>query len=248
MEKHILINRLWSRIYLPENQIEEIVIGVHGFAGDKESSVLILLANELNKQNKALISFDLPCHGENDNTQTLNLFDCLNSIKIVFDYVKGNYKNIPISVFATSFGGYLTLNYLSKNNENLHKLILRAPAVYMYSILENVILPEHNFTKNDLNKTINLGYEKSLLVNNKFLSDLKNTNLEKAQTTNNFIYILQGKQDDVVNPDDNDRFFNKYYPNKHKFIYFKNANHRFKNPGELKKIISDTLSILNNEE
>jgi esterase/lipase len=111
-----------------------------------------------------------------------------------------------------------------------------------------VILPEHNFTTEDLNKTIDLGYENSLLINNRFLSDLENTSLEKAQTTNNFIYILQGKRDEVVNPSDNDRFFNKYYPNNHKFIYFENANHRFKNPGELEKIISDTLSILNNEE
>ena len=248
MEKHILINGLWSRIYLPENQVNEIVIGVHGFAGDKESSVLIVLANELNKHNKALISFDLPCHGENDKTKVLNLSDCISSIKTIFDYVKENYTNIPISVFATSFGGYLTLNYLSKNNEDLHKLILRAPAVYMHKILETVILPEHNFKKEDLNKTINLGYENPLLVDNKFLMDLQNLNLENSKTTSHFLYILQGKQDDVVNPDDNAKFFNKYYPNQHKFIYFENADHRFKKPGELEKIISDTLSILNDEE
>ena len=248
MEKHILINGLWSRIYLPENQINEIVIGVHGFAGDKESSVLIVLANELNKHNKALISFDLPCHGENDKAQILNLTNCINSIKTIFDYVKENFANIPISVFATSFGGYLTLNYLSKNNEHLHKLILRAPAIYMHKILETVILPEHNFNKEDLNKTINLGYENPLLVDNKFLVDLQNLNLENSKTTNHFLYILQGKQDDVVNPNDNAKFFNNYYPNQHKIIYFENADHRFKKPGELEKIISDTLSILNDEE
>ena len=248
MEKHVLINGLWSRIYLPENEIKEIIIGVHGFAGDKESSVLILLANELNKQNKALISFDLPCHGENDNTQVLNLNDCINSIKTIFDYVKENYKNIPISVFATSFGGYLTLKYLSNNKEDLHKLILRAPAVYMHKILETVILPEHEFTKEDLKNTINLGYANPLLVDSKFLSDLENTALENTQTTNHFLYIMQGKQDDVVNPDDNARFFTKFYPNQHKFIYFENADHRFKKPGELEKIIADSLTILNDEE
>ena len=248
MEKHILINNLWSRIYLPENEIKEIVIGVHGFAGDKESSVLILLANELHKQNKALLSFDLPCHGENDKSQLLKLSDCIDSIKIIFDYVKENFKNIPISVFATSFGGYLTLHYLSQNPENLHKLILRAPAIYMGKILENVILPEHGFSTEDLKNTLNLGYANPLLVNDKFLKDLKDTTLETTQTTGHFLYILQGKQDDVVNPDDNDRFFKKFYPNQHKFIYFENADHRFKKPGELEKIIADSLSILNDEE
>ena len=120
--------------------------------------------------------------------------------------------------------------------------------MYMHKILETVILPEHNFKKEDLNKTINLGYENPLLVDNKFLMDLQNLNLENSKTTNHFLYILQGKQDDVVNPDDNAKFFNKYYPNQHKFIYFENADHRFKKPGELEKIISDTLSILNDEE
>ncbi len=248
MEKHILINNLWSRIYLPENEINEIVIGIHGFAGDKESSVLILLADELNKQNKALLSFDLPCHGENDKSQILKLSDCIDSIKIIFEYVKENYVNTPISVFATSFGGYLILNYLSENSENLHKLILRAPAIYMDKILEKVILPEHEFSTEDLKNIVNLGYANPLLVNDKFLNDLKETSLEAAQTTNHFLYILQGKQDDVVNPNDNDKFFKKFYPDQHKFIYFENADHRFKKPGELEKIISDSLSILNDEE
>ena len=246
MEKHILINNIWSRIYLPESNINEIIIGIHGFSGDKESSVLVRLAKEFNSQDKALICFDLPCHGENDNTKPLNLDECINSIKTIFDYVKNQYKSIPISVFATSFGGYLILNYLSRNDEDLHKLILRAPAVCIYNSLINVILPERGFTKSDLNKPINLGYERPILVDNKFIEDLNNSNLEHARTTKNFVYIIQGKKDDVVDYKDNDKFFTQHYPNRHKFIYFENADHRFKKPGELDRIVSETLAILNN--
>ena len=247
MEKHILINNLWSRIYLPKGRVKEVVIGVHGFAGDKESSVLIQLANNLVQQNIALVSFDLPCHGENDNSKVLRLTDCLESVETIFNYVKQNYANLPISVFATSFGGYLVLNHLSKHNENLHKLILRAPAIHIYKVLVEKILPEHNFTKSDLSKTINLGYSSQLLVDNKFVDDLENNSLENAIPTNNFIYVMQGKKDDVVNPEGNKTFFEKHYSNKHKFIYFENADHRFKNPGELDKIISDSMSIITNE-
>ena len=244
MEQHILINNIWSTIY-SNQQANEIVIGVHGFAGDKESSVLIQLAHELNKKNIALITFDLPCHGENDNSKPLSLDECLSSIETIFNYAKTNYPNTPISVFATSFGGYLTLNYLAQHNEKLHKIILRAPAIRMHDILMDVILPEHNFSKKDLDLTINLGYATQLLVDSKFVLDLKNLNLDNQPETNNFIYILQGKQDNVVNANDNISFFQKHYPNKHKFIFFENADHRFKKPGELEKIVSDTLSILN---
>ena len=248
MEKSIVIEGISSRIYLPETKINEIVVGVHGFAGDKESSVLIQLAKELNKQNKALISFDLPCHGENDNSKNLNLNECICSLKTIFKYVKQNYNGISVSVFATSFGGYLTLVYLSNNNECLNKVILRAPAIFMGDILENVILPEHNFSFFDLQKTVDLGYAKSLLIDDKFLLDLKNLSLEKENNINHFIYILQGRKDNVVNCDDNERFFNNHYPNKHKIIYFENADHRFKNVGELERIIKETLSILNEKK
>ena len=248
MEKSIVIEGISSRIYLPETKINEIVVGVHGFAGDKESSVLIQLAKELNKQNKALISFDLPCHGENDNSKNLNLNECICSLKTIFKYVKQNYNGISVSVFATSFGGYLTLVYLSNNNECLNKVILRAPAIFMGDILENVILPEHNFSFFDLQKTVDLGYAKSLLIDDKFLLDLKNLSLEKENNINHFIYILQGRKDNVVNCDDNERFFNNHYPNNHKIIYFENADHRFKNVGELERIIKETLSILNEKK
>ena len=247
MEKHLQINNLWSKIYLPEGEIKEIVIGIHGFSGDKESSVLTALGKEFTKHNLALICFDLPCHGENDNSQVLKLSDCFNSVKIIFDYVKSNFKDIPISVFATSFGGFLALSYLSQNIENLHKLILRAPAIHIHKILTNVILPEHNIKKEDLIHPVNLGYAKPIYVDSSFISDIKNADLEHISTTDHFIYILQGKQDDVVNAEDNANFFNKKYPDKHKFIYFENADHRFKKPGELEKIISDTIAILNNK-
>ena len=48
---------------LPKN-FDEIVIACHGFGGDKESSAIELLSNELYKENKGVISFDFPGHGE----------------------------------------------------------------------------------------------------------------------------------------------------------------------------------------
>ena len=64
-----------------------------------------------------------------------------------------------------------------------------------------------NFSKKDLDLTINLGYTTQLLVDSKFVLDLKNLNLENQPETKNFIYILQGKQDNVVNANDNISFF-----------------------------------------
>lgn len=244
MEKCIKIKDLDTKIYLPAEKIKEIVIGVHGFSGDKESSVLLTLAKKLTENNIALITFDLPCHGKNDNSKPLNLDACINSIGEAIDYAKTSYPNTPISIFATSFGGYLTLAYLSKHHEEINKLILRAPAIYMSKVLEETILPFNGFSANKIESVINLGYEQSLYIDKTFINDLRKLNLEQLPTINNFLHILQGKKDDIVNPKDNANFFNKHYKNNHNFYYFENADHRFKHPGELEKIIEITLEIL----
>lgn len=244
MEKHLVINGLWSRIYLPLGRVNEVVIGVHGFAGDKESSVLVTLAEKLNKQGKALLTFDLPSHGENDNTKILNLEECIESIGKVLEYVKNEYSNKPISFFSTSFGAFLTLSYLSERHENLHKIILRAPAIFMSEVLENVILPEHKVEINELKKVVNLGYEKPLLVDDKFLSDLKHNNLDNKPEILGKVYVLQGKLDTTVDPIKNQEFLEKHYLNNYELFYFENADHRFKKPGELEQIIKITLDVL----
>lgn len=245
MEKQIKINNLSASLYIPNESAKGVVIGIHGFSGDKESSVLIELSKHLNKNGVALVTFDLPCHGENDNSKILKLDECINSIKSIFEFTKSNFKNIPISVFATSFGGYLFLNYLSKSDEPLNKVILRAPAIYMAKVLINSFLKWRNLSKEDLKIPVNVGKEQELFIDETFLSDLHNNNLEKARPTDNFLYIIQGKKDDIVDPVQNEAFFKKLYPNKHKFIWFEDADHRFKKAGELDKIIAETMNILN---
>lgn len=114
----------------------------------------------------------------------------------------------------------------------------------MSKVLEENILPFNGFSADKIEDIINLGCEKQLLINSKFIHDLRNTNLDSLRPINNFIYILQGKKDNIVNPKDNEKFFNKFYKTNHKFYYFENADHRFKHPGELEKIIEITLEIL----
>lgn len=244
MEKCLKIKGLSSKIYLPQAKVNEIVVGVHGFSGDKESSVLIALGKELNKQSKALVTFDLPCHGENDNSKVLNLEECVMSVGWVLEYVKREYPEVPISLFSTSFGAYLTLLYLSGRHEKLHKVILRAPAIFMGEVLENVILPFHNIKTNELKNIVNLGYENPLLIDDNFLAELKNNALDEKAEISDKLYVLQGWQDTIVDPIKNQEFFDKHYLNNYEIFYFENADHRFKKPGELEKIIKITLKVL----
>lgn len=114
MEKHIKIDNLDAKIYLPTKNIKEVVIGVHGFSGDKESSVLLALSKKLTANNIVLITFDLPCHGENDNSNPLDLNSCIQSFGKVLDYAKTTYPSTSISIFRNNLWRILNTSLLIK--------------------------------------------------------------------------------------------------------------------------------------
>lgn len=219
-------------LYKPENEIKQVLICVHGFAGDSESSAILGIAKKLTNENVIVITFDLPCHGK-DKKSELSLDDCFDYLNKVIKYVQKKY-DYPISFFATSFGGYLLLKHL-ENDKNIYKnVLLRAPAIYMDEILKDKILPMHNYSLNDLkNKPVNLGFENKLLVNYKFYSDLKKSHIKKQNRT---IFVIQGKKDEIVDYKKNKVFFNSHFAN-NKIKYLENADHRFKKQNQLNSII-----------
>lgn len=246
MVEDVKIKDVFCRIYRPNTKPTEVVIMVHGFAGDKESSVICALGEELSNSGIQVVSFDLPCHGADVKNEYVNATDCMLALTKVVNYVEEEFDTLKISFFATSFGGYLLLNFLSINQEKYNKIILRAPAVNMGEILEKVIIPEHGFSVKDLNKGINLGYENPLLVNKAFLDELKNNDLFKKFKENlNEYHVLQGLKDDVVDVKSVLKFLKENIGGERcNFYPFENADHRFKNPGELEQIIKITKDIL----
>lgn len=226
--------------------VEQILIAIHGFAGDCESSVIESIAKDLQNDNVLVVSFDLPCHGKDKNNGVLNFNLCMNYLKQVEQTILAKYKDMPISYFATSFGGYLLLNHLKTSTTKYNKIILRSPAINMDKILKDVILPEHNYSFNDLKKhAINLGYNREIYVDINFYDNLVANSLNSYHN-NNFLYIIQGKKDDVVNYLDNEEFYIKKCKNNYTIYYFENADHRYKNPGEKEKIVEITKEILLN--
>ena len=98
------------KLFTPAEKVKQIIIGVHGFAGDKESSVLAALAEQLVKKNCALICFDFPAHGKSSTPDSfLRVENCIQSLMEVVKYVKNHFPESKYGIFATSFGGYITL-------------------------------------------------------------------------------------------------------------------------------------------
>lgn len=245
--ENLKIDNLSARMYLPDKTIKEVLITIHGFTGDKESSVICALANELVLDKFCVVSFDLPYHGENISDSNLSLEKFFQALKSVESFAKKRFK-LPISYFATSFGAFLLLNHLQTSNTKYNKIILRAPAIEMAKILINVLMKDHGYNLLSLKyNTLNFGYTTTLMIDYKFYDDLLKYDLCKIfdNKQNRFFYVLQGLKDNVVAPESVKNFFENKCKENYNIFEFENADHGFKDPGELQRIIDITQKILN---
>ena len=143
MIKYFSIERKYPikcKAFLPSSgKVETVILGVHGFAGDKESSMLSELAKSIDQMDGALICFDFPAHGDSDGREDkLTVENCVHDLLTVAEWIEDAYPIAEKFIFATSFGGYISL--LSLRTLTNYKVILRAPAVTMPKVLLESVL------------------------------------------------------------------------------------------------------------
>lgn len=222
------------KLYTPDDEhISHVIIGVHGFAGDKESSMLEKLATALSLHSKALICFDFPAHGDSPvGEEMLTVKNCKRDLCAVVEYVSNRYPNANKSLFATSFGGYISLLCADK----LAKMpfILRAPAATMPKVLlENVLnVSPEEFKRREV---INCGFERPIQLPYSFYEDVSSQETVGNKQITSPILIIHGDRDDIVPLSDIEVFAASQ--NNVTLQILHGADHRFKNVGEMKTII-----------
>ncbi len=232
--KEILTSRypISCKLYRSEKAAEGIILGVHGFAGDKESSALYALADAATHKGVELLCFDLPAHGGSETTEAdFTVRNCLNDILYMADVCREEYPNAKKYLFATSFGGYLTLLCCTELQD--FRIVLRAPAVTM---------PEHILT--DLLKTtpeefrrrgrIECGFERKIELPWQFYEELQCCRIQDCSCVEP-VLVIHGDADDVV-PHNDILDFCKEHPNT-KLCVIHGADHRFKKSGEIERVI-----------
>ena len=160
------------------------------------------------------------------------------------EYIIKTYGNIPVSIFATSFGAYLTLINMAKNSKKYKHVILRSPAIKMAEIYKDSLLRENEEEYKERGYT-KLGFEREMLVPYKFLEELEANDLFKIyqDITIPKINIVQGDKDDIAPIDDTKEFVEKSNGNAQLYI-IPGADHRMKKPGELEKAIEYSTKII----
>lgn len=239
--------KIFCDLYLPDNRnIKKIIIACHGFGGDKKSSAIIALARSLTNFGIGVITFDFPGHGmSKTDGYYYTVENCINDIDDVEQYIKNNFENIEIGIFATSFGAYVTLLKINKSNDIYNSIVLRCPAINMKKVFEDSLL------KMSINEFLEkgeciLGFERKIIITKEYYEELVINDIFKIYNNNNKILIIHGTED-TTSPIEDSIKFQRMFKNNVKLYEIKGADHRFKKPGELNKVISiSTKYILEN--
>lgn len=188
---------------IPNNKIDKIVIYCHGLGSNK--NWVLRFYDKLLENNIGIIAFDFPGHGQDEtNFKEFDLSKCLSYLEKVIFYVKNEYKT-PIYLFGCSFGGFVILNRLVNNSDDIMKTILMCPAINFCEIMEkksgisidyfknNDFMPLYNNIKIYKNAYIQFKDGDKIIENKKFEN----------------ISIIQGDCDTTVLYDDIKRFCEK---------------------------------------
>ncbi len=232
--------------YEPEVQADNVIIALHGFGGDKESSAVLRLAEMACERGAAVVAFDFPSHGKSEaDEHFFTVENCINDGCNIYAFVEneyfyeGNAKG-KIHFFATSFGAYVLAQMLKKPYFKGVKAVFRSPAVRMDKTFVEIIA---NSTIAELanGKMIQCGFERKLTLGNDFYLDLRDHSLDKVYFDNEVLMIF-GDRDDVVQPEDMEAFACDRSNITVKVI--RGADHRYKAPGHLDGAIFASVSFL----
>ena len=246
MDKHFSINAegcsIRCKLYCDApSGVRRVILFGHGFGGHKDNRAAERFARRVLEKNKgvAIVTFDWPCHGD-DVRRLLTLDDCDRYLRLVLEDLAERFRPERIDGYATSFGGYLFLKYLSEHPDPFCRLALRCPAVNMYEVLTNAIMEEEQADRLARGKSALVGFDRKIEVTPAFLAEL-----EKADITvrdylafADDILILHGVKDEVV-PIRAVRDFAEN--NVIDFIPVPDADHRFQDPKKMELANNEIL-------
>ncbi len=248
MERYYEINEtgfnIRCKLYARDpRDIDNLVIFCHGFGGHKDNAAAARFADRLLTKHKraGLITFDLPCHGS-DVRKKLILSDCLDYLDLVVCHARDSFRPEALYACATSFGGYLTLNYLASRGNPFRRIALRCPAVDMHQILTGTIMAAGDRDLLRRGREVSVGFDRKVPVSSLFLDQLREADIRKEDFLDfaEDILILHGTDDEVV-PFESARKFSD--DQLIEFLPIQGADHRFRNPRHMDAAIKAILDF-----
>ena len=243
MEKYFNINdsgfSIRCKLYAKDQgSVQTVMLCGHGFGGHKDNRAAERFSKHvLDKNHGAIVlTFNWPCHGD-DVRKTLRLSDCDAYLSAVLSWIRSRYPDAALFGYATSFGGYLFLKYVSEHGDPFRKLALRCPAVTMYDVMTSGIMTESDLERIKKGKPVSVGFDRKVEIDKVFLDSIRDADITQRDFLPyaDELCILQGTKDEIV-PFDAVKAFAE--ENVIDFEPVENADHRFQSPEKMDFVIA----------
>lgn len=222
--------------------ISRCVIFCHGFSGHKDNAAAEKFAERMLSKHKgcAMVTFNWPCHGD-DVKKKLSITDCEEYLELVIGHIRQKFTD-ELYCYATSFGGWMTLHYISGHGNPFRKIVLRCPAVNMYDALTQVIIEEEGLELLKKGKDITVGFDRKIPVSLAFLEELQENDVRRKDFLDyaEDMLILHGTADDVIPYEEARNFAENQLM---EFVPVEKADHRFRHPGTMEFAIKQILGF-----
>lgn len=222
------------KAYYKENAAaERAVIFCTGFAGHKDNNAAARFAEKLlsKDRHQIVVVFNWPAHGD-DVKKKLVLEDCNTYLDEVIRDVRDRQGISRICAYATSFGGYMVLKYISEHGNPFQKIALRCPAVDLYDVLIGIIRQNDAYDRIMKGKEVQVGFDRKIVITRSYLEDVKKNDIREREYLDfaEDILILHGTEDEIVPFAEGRAFADN---NLIEFIPVPGADHRFQNPAHM---------------
>ena len=223
--------------------IRRIVLFAHGFGGHKDNGAAEKFALRLVTKYKgsAMVTFDWPGHGE-DVKKSFHLEDCMIYMRLVLEYIGQKYQTDEIYSYATSFGAYLTLKYISEHGNPFKKIVLRCPAVDVYDVMTTTIISPNDYERLKKGKEVLVGFDRKVMIGMSLLEEMKANDIRQLDFIDyaEDILIIHGTEDEIVAFDVVRDFAEN---NVIEFVPIEGADHRFRNERKMEIAIKTILDF-----
>ena len=193
-EKRVIPALLWG-----DEESPRLFVTVHGKGGDKQDAATTVFARAAVAAGYAVLSFDLPDHGDRRNDKPGNLLQAISDLVAVCQFARTLAEDV--GVFALGFGAYLTMSAYAKLPINW--LLLAAPEVDMVRILRTM-LQQAGATPAQLEKEGSVWTDEGWEVNwNYYSYAMENPVIYDACCP---MDVLYGRRDSLVQLEEVERF------------------------------------------
>jgi len=225
-----------------EGNEKKIVIVIHGFGSSKESPTAQMMLTGLPAYGIGAVAFDFPAHGESPvDGDAMSVDGCIDDLKSIETMVRTEYPDSEVYYFGSSFGAYIALNHITKNDVKGTRLFCRSGAVNMPDIFKSPDKEQKEYFENYGYIMLDYDPGRPLKVTSEFVSELMENDLfDIFKKTDVLIKMIHGDSDETISYDRVVEFTDKFnIP----LITVKGGDHRLSIEGAPERVLKEAIEF-----